>query len=584
MAGFFDFNTIGRARDRFVEMSKFGMRWDDLMIKNSQAIGYIEGELRQRLGSSLTTDDLMKYSMAISDTTSKLRGKTLAFFQLDYLVKREKLKDLASNPEIEFVIDTISDDAIIYDKNSFFCIPADLKSNFVHMKGVKSDQIKLEYEDKVKELYYNAFDKIYHAWGFNDGQAAWRYFYQYLIEGFLAFEILYDDLHKPKNIIGFKELNPATITPVVRKDPAGKIYMEWIQRDEETGQFRTLADSQIIYMSYSNAFKTKRVSFVERMVRSFNLMRILEQSKVIWHVMYAPLRLKTEVPVGTKSLQKAKEDINEFVNAFKEDIFFDNESGELKVDGKPKMHFYKNYVVPVNAEGQKVNIEPFKYEGPNFEEDGILQYFFKKFKLDSKLPFSRWDYSEGGGAYTIGGDSVTREEIAYGKFIKRLRASFQELMMKPWYIQICMANDAIKNDYKFRNAMGIEYKNDNYFEEQQQQDILKKGVDAITALKGLKKDTPEDAIPTTWAIKRHLHLTEDDMQDIEATQKQAVKDAAAAAGGAPAAGGEAAGGAPGAAPAPGGEALPPTEEPGAAPEGAGEAAAMPPEGATETPA
>ena len=86
MAGFFDFNTIGRARDRFVEMSKFGMRWDDLMIKNSQAIGYIEGELKQRLGSSLTTDDLMKYSMAISDTTSKLRGKTLAFFQLDYLI------------------------------------------------------------------------------------------------------------------------------------------------------------------------------------------------------------------------------------------------------------------------------------------------------------------------------------------------------------------------------------------------------------------------------------------------------------------------------------------------------------------
>jgi hypothetical protein len=51
--------------------------------------------------------------------------------------------------------------------------------------------------------------------------------------------------------------------------------------------------------------------------------------------MNAPIRLKTTVPVGTKSMQKAKEDVREFTNTLKEDISFDGSTGELSVDGKP---------------------------------------------------------------------------------------------------------------------------------------------------------------------------------------------------------------------------------------------------------
>jgi hypothetical protein len=522
MAGFAGNTALGKIRNRFVDISRFGMKFDDLMIKNSNAIGFIEGELRKRSGSSgIMADDLMRYSLAISDTTSKLKGKTLAFFQLDYIVKREKLRDVASNSEIEFVLDNIADDTIIYDENNRFCKPSNLHGKFRKQIGPTTKEGDLQYNEEIKQLYLENFDKIYSAWGFDSGISAWQYFYQFLIEGHLSFEILYDNVQNPKEIIGFKELDPALLYPVVQKDHEGKIYLEWLQKDEATGGHRTLADSQVIYISYSNFFRTKRVSFVERMLRSFNLLRILEHSKVIWHVMYAPLRLKTEVPVGSKSIQKAREDVSEFLNTFREDIFFSNDSGELKVDGQPRILFYKNYIVPVNDRGEKINIEPLEYTGPNFDDDQLLNYFLKKLKLDSKLPMSRWEHADGGGSFIMGPDGVHNEEVTYNKFIRRLRAGYQEILIKPWYIQMCLDNESLKDDITFKNAMGIQFVEENKLQKIKEQEFNAKGAETIDKLKELQKDDGSKMFSNEFLAKRYLEFDENDLQENENLLKEA---------------------------------------------------------------
>jgi hypothetical protein len=110
MAGWYSRYGTMTDKNSLIKISRFGNAYDDLLLKNSQAIGYIEGELRKRNGIGGGGDDLLQYSMAISDTTSSMRGKMLAFFQLDYSLKKEKLRDIASNAEIEFVLETISDD------------------------------------------------------------------------------------------------------------------------------------------------------------------------------------------------------------------------------------------------------------------------------------------------------------------------------------------------------------------------------------------------------------------------------------------------------------------------------------------
>lgn len=506
MAGFLDSNPLSGIRSRLTDLSRFGMKYDDLLVKNSQAIGFIEGQLSGMQGG-LLGDDLMKATLALSDTTSSLRSKSIAFFQLDYISKRERLRDIASNGEIEFILETITDDAIVYDDDNRFCYPNDLVGE-IRYKG-RSKEARLQYQEKIVQRYQENFQKIYSAWGFGTGIASWQYFYQWLIEGHLAFEIIYDDPNNPKNIIGFKELDPATLFPQVKKDFAGKIYLEWAQKDPKGAKIRTLTDSQVIYISYSNQFRTKRVSFVERMVRSFNLLRIIEHSKVIWHTMNAPIRLTTTVPVGTKSMQKAKEDIREFTNTLKEDISFDGESGELKVDGKPNILFYKNYVLPVNDRNEQIKIEPLEYAGPNLSGSELLKYFHDKLKLDSKIPESR--FGDGMGTYTMNSEGISREEIRYNKFISRLRSAFKELLTKPLYIQMCLDFKELKDDPKFSNAVGLQFYDDNVFEEIKQQDLLNKRLATLNALKAVVDDSGQPYFSTEYLIKEYLKMSDEDI-------------------------------------------------------------------------
>ena len=506
MAGFLDSNPLSGIRSKLTDLSRFGMKYDDLLVKNSQAIGFIEGQLSGMQGG-LLGDDLMKATLALSDTTSSLRSKSIAFFQLDYVSKRERLRDIASNGEIEFILETITDDAIVFDDDNRFCYTNDLIGE-IRYKG-RSKEARLQYQEKIVQRYQDNFQKIYSAWGFGTGIAAWQYFYQWLIEGHLAFEIIYDDPNNPKNIIGFKELDPATLFPQVKKDFAGKIYLEWAQKDPKGAKIRTLTDSQVIYISYSNQFRTKRVSFTERMVRSFNLLRIIEHSKVIWHTMNAPIRLTTTVPVGTKSMQKAKEDIREFTNTLKEDISFDTESGELKVDGKPNILFYKNYVLPVNDRNEQIKIEPLEYAGPNLSGSELLKYFHDKLKLDSKIPESR--FGDGMGTYTMNSEGISREEIRYNKFISRLRSAFKELLTKPLYIQMCLDFKELKDDPKFSNAIGLQFYDDNVFEEIKQQDLLNKRLATLNSLKAVVDDTGQPYFSTEYLIKEYLKLSDDDL-------------------------------------------------------------------------
>lgn len=510
MAGFLDIQRGNRSSSKLSALSKFGTKYEDLLLKNSQAIGFIESQLTSRSTRLNAGDDLLKFSMAIADTTSQLRTKAIAFFQLDYVVKRERLRDVASNGEIEFILETIVDDMIVYNDEGRFCHARDLTGKIMYRGNTKQE--RLNFQEKVVSKYRDGFEKIYNAWGFGESISAWQYAFQFLVEGHLAFEILYDDLQKPSEIIGFKELDPASIAPQLQKDAKGKLFLQWIQYDTATGGTRVLNDSQIIYISYANHFRTKRVSFTERLIRSFNLLRIIEHSKVIWHVMNAPIRLTTTVPVGSKSLQKSQEDVREFMNLLKEDIYFNGDTGELTVEGKPNILFYKNYVLPINDQNQAVKIDALQYPGPNLSGSELLNYFYKKLKMDSKIPYSRWEGQSGMGAFTLNAEGITREEVRYQKFIRRLRTAFSELMVKPWYLQMCLDFPELADDHKFNNAIGIQYHNDNVFEEMKQNEIEAKRIASFTAKKGVMKDDGTPYFSTEYLIRNELKMTEDEIE------------------------------------------------------------------------
>jgi hypothetical protein len=476
MAGFLDRFTSNRVlstiQNRIKEISNLGIRYDDAVVRNSHATGYTE---TQFLRQGTIADEATMYSLAMADTTVK---KYIAHFDKDYANRRDFLRKFSMNGEIQWALDNIADECIVQDEQNFFCY---------------TSTINMDIKEEIIKAYEDTFQRIYSYWRFSDDITAWQYMYQLLVDGFLAFEIIYSD--NGKKIIGFKELDPISLSPAVEKQADGTFKNIWWQNEQDLRLRRKLYDAQVIYIAYAKGNSISRVSYVERLVRSFNLLRIMEHTRVIWNVMNASFRLKVVVPVGSKSPQKAKESLGELISIYKEDVRLDNDSGELFINGRPNIQFFKNYMIPSNDRGEQTDISVMGGEGPDLSNIEVLSYFTNKLKMDSKIPFARWDAATSGGLFQSSIESVDREEIRFGRFINRLRSVFQEIIVKPIYLQMVLDFPELEDDEIFRSQIGVRFNKNNVFEQLKEMDLLKKKAEFVNTMKDIKTMKKGQEVP-----------------------------------------------------------------------------------------
>ena len=160
------------------------------------------------------------------------------------------------------------------------------------------------------------------------------------------------------------------------------------------------------------------------------------------------------------------------------------------------------------------------------------------------------------GAFTLNAEGITREEVRYQKFIKRLRSAYSELVVKPWFLQMCLDFPALKDDFKFSNAIGIKYHNDNVFEEMKEKELEAKRIASFTAKKGIMKDDGTPFFSTDYLVRNELRMTESEIDANEEWFEMREKEVQAATGdmGAGGGGGDLGGGGGAAAGGGGGEA------------------------------
>jgi hypothetical protein len=501
MAGFIDnlgkFNpNISRIIKNLSGLGSFGMDYKDLVIQDSMAIGISEANMRERFGFSEDDEDFI-YSIAAQDTSNR---KYIAYFDKDYPYKRDFLRTFALNAEIEYILDTICDEAIVYDEKNFFCHPS---------------MINMDLKEDVVQALRKNFRKLYVLHNFANGLTGWQYFRQLLVEGFLAFEIIYSS--DGKEIVGFKELDATSLTPAVEKRPDGTRESIWWQYYGETTRQRRLLDAQVIYISYAKANTASRTSYTERLIRSYNLLKIMEHSRIIWNVMNSQFRIKMTVPIGSKSPQKAKETLGELMSVYKEDIKLDTTSGELAINGRPDLQFYKNYLFPQQA-GNSVKVETINAQGPNLNIMDSVVYFYNKLRQDSKIPYNRFSARWGVGAgnpFKIPADGSERDEVRFSKFVTRLRSIFQEIVVKPLWIQMCLDFPSLKNDPEFRSQIGVKFESDNVFGESREIEQLIKKIDFVTSLGEIKENVNDEEVQyfnQDFLIERFLDLNYDDIR------------------------------------------------------------------------
>jgi len=484
MAGFFQLRNLDRGPRSFLDniqrnvryLSIMGMKYDQNLIRQSKSIGITE----------LQEDSMYSlYGQHQLASIMDIQKEFIAFFDKEYLTRRDFLRRFAMNGEIEHVLEVIADETIIQDDANFFAYP-----NTRKLKSV----LKVEKAKQIVDDLNESFKKVYYAFGFNSGHDGWHYCKKFLIDGFLAFEIIYDgEGDEPaKNILGFKELDPATLEPEYRKDEEGNDYRVWIQFRGDAEKQRELVDGNVIYISWARGNFISRISYVERLVRAFNMLRTLENSRIIWNVINSQYRMKIVVPIGTQSEVKARTRLSELRGMYKEDITIDYLSGEVTINGTPNFSFAKQYIIPSKEGAGQVDINSFQPAGYDLSGTMALEYFWRRFVIETKVPQDRFISvgKEGGGSvsnWSTGGEGIAREEIRFNYFINRIRSILQEILLKPTWIQFCLKNPIFMKDKSLKGAVGLEFVEENLFTEAKKRDIANKGASIINTLMNIKQ-------------------------------------------------------------------------------------------------
>jgi len=500
-------NEVGKSESKNIvtsalkNLSSFGMIYDDLVLRNSKAIGISEDKFGWKLDpTNVAGGEYDDYSLFanLSMTDINLR-ESISIFDKSYPKKREDLRKFAVQDEIEEILDTLCDECIVYDDKNYFCSALAFDDSTLESATLESIKSSLEVN----------FKRVYQYFGFNNDIAAWSYFRKWLVEGYISFEIIYNN--EQNRIIGFKELDPVSLEPGLDKE--GKKI--WKQYKGMPSKERMLYDSQVIYISYANANSASRISYVERLIRSFNLLRIMEHSRVIWATVNSSFKTKFVIPVGGKSKTRAKQSLGVLMQNYREQIDFDSDSGELKVNGKSMMPFNKEYWLPSGDAGEPT-IETIGNDGPDLSDTDALKYFREKMLKVSKIPLSRFDM-ESPPSWELNAEGMTRDEIKFGRFVTRLRSVFQEIIVKPLWIQMCLDFPELKEDDAFKSQIGISYNKLNIFEEMKEIEILQKRLDFVTAMKDglVEQDANMNDIKyfsSEFLIQRFLGMSQDDLR------------------------------------------------------------------------
>ena len=128
------------------------------------------------------------------------------------------------------------------------------------------------------------------------------------------------------------------------------------------------------------------------------------------------------------------------------------------------------------------------------------------------------------GKYANAAEGLDKQEIRFAKFINRLRTAFQDVLIKPLWIQMCKDFPELEKDYMFKSQLGLDFVSDNPFKRNQEMEIILKKKEAVDKLISLTDDTGGGFFSVPYLVENYLGLSADDIKaNAEAIKKAEEK-------------------------------------------------------------
>lgn len=431
---------------------------------------------------------------------------------LNNVYHRNNLLLFAENNEIRKALQAICNELIISDmkENKYFLYP--------HINLTQIDESKLEVAKAIQTYLDKIFyPKLIGMFGWRKPTELRNNITEYLTCGKLAFEIVYDNLQRPKEIVNIVPIDTTELSKIKNGD-----YLWYVQKPLDGSQERILHENQVILIEW-NENDFGYLSYVESLKRSFNIMRGMQTSKILWFAVKSQVRLHVKLNMGDVSRTEAINRLNDSKDDFINNFDFDQEEGQLFLNDEPNIVGYKEFFTAETAASGSPEIEEINTNGPDLTEVDSLQFWEKLFWRETNIPFDRL-FPEQSDSWSFADvNSQKKTENTFAKFIESIRDKINELIIKPIIIQLTLKEVEIGVDLELLDQIKIEWVGFNQYDKLNDLELINRKTEIISNLAQFAQ--LEDAegrlrsvIPIKWLVQNYLDFSTEQLSSMQRAQ------------------------------------------------------------------
>lgn len=266
------------------------------------------------------------------------------------------------------------------------------------------------------------------------------------------------------------------------------------------------------------------ISYLHKALRPYHLLKLLEDSAVIYRYARAPER--RYIFVGTKGLGKKKAEsfLADIMNSMKSETNYNSTTGSVD-SNSDIMTFQEDIVIPRPDGSNSSDIE-FNNGGANgFGEIEDIELFTKNLYKALHVPVSRLESSEG---FSMGRSSeITRDELKFTRFLNRLRTRYAAFILDILKKQCLLKGILTKDEWEdIEDAIFIRFNGDNHFTELKEMELLSEKIDLIGNMSEytIKGDLGGKFFTEEEILKNILMLSDNAIEKLKKYKEEAPED------------------------------------------------------------
>jgi hypothetical protein len=440
-----------------------------------------------------------------------------------------RYRHMAMQPEVSQAIDDIVNEAISVDTND---------------RVVEISLGETDLPDKVKKSIVNEFDNILSLFDFTNN--SYDMFQKFYVDGRLNYHIIIDPEDVKKGIIELRYVDPRKIKLIREVDkkqkdkhsgiPVKKVKNEYYMYSESgfqntsTGGISSPASSTSgikiakdsiarVTSGLMNENNSLVLSHLHPAGKALNQLRMLEDAVVIYTLTRAPERRIFYIDVGNLPKNKAEQYLRDMMARHKNKLQYNSSTGEI-TDSRKMLTMTEDFWFPRRGGERSTEVDTLAGgNAPGLSGNENLEYFQRKLYKALKVPLSRLEPE---AMATFGRTSeITRDELKFGKFIRRIRSRFSWIFNMVLEKQLILKGILTPEEFaEIRNDIRYDFVKDNYFEELKEAEILR---ERLNTLRDVSEYTGK-YFSHQWITKNILQMTEEEQQEMEdeiAAEKEA---------------------------------------------------------------